>query len=174
MIDKHRVRMRFLREKFDAEGRLAARSPTNPAHSIVLTRGTDSAWRVTSLDGKTPTGHRDYDHLDGGPPTNSALAEFADTKLILIPLPKRYRDRRIKEAEDGFAACADAISRAPDDSARAMPKQDRPSPSLNISCTQRSSSSKNSSRPLRTSTSREIELPSNGLADPVSVKVVAA
>jgi hypothetical protein len=117
--------MRFLREKFDAEGRLQARCPTNPDHSIVLTRGTETAWRVTSLLGKTPTGHRDYDHLDGGPPANNALAEFTDAKLVLIPLPKRYRDHRIKEAEEGFAACAEAISRAPDDSARAIFERSR-------------------------------------------------
>ena len=67
-------------------------------------------------------GHREYDHLESASPINSALQEFAGHgwHLIRRPMPKRERLRRIKEAEEGLAACAGAITRAPDDSARAV------------------------------------------------------
>jgi hypothetical protein len=124
MIDKYRARMTILKDALDLDGRLHATSARDPSYGIVLTRNTDSSsvWRVTSFRGKEPTGHREYDVLDGKAPTQNALAEFAgdDMRLVRRTIPKRERERRIKEAREGLAACADAITKTPDDAGKAI------------------------------------------------------
>ena len=89
LIDKHRARMRELREAFDRDGRLLARSARDPDYSILLTRNgsSDAPWRVTSFRGREPVGHREYDMLDGGGPTQNALGEFAGDDMALIKGP---------------------------------------------------------------------------------------
>jgi hypothetical protein len=98
----------------ERDGRIHAVSTNSPGHSILLTpNGSSSApWRVTSFQGKEPVGHREYDRLGGGGPTQNALQEFAGGSWRLVPLPKRARGRRIREAEEGLATCADALTRA--------------------------------------------------------------
>lgn len=124
VIDKHKARMTLLREAFERDDRLYAISSRDPSYSILLTRNASSEapWRVTSFRGKEPIGHREYDRLDGGAPTQNALGEFAgdDWRIVRKPMPKRERARKLREAQEGFAACADAIGRAPDDGARRM------------------------------------------------------
>jgi len=92
-IDKHRARMRELGEAFQRDGRLYAISQRDPSYSILLSRNTtsDAPWRVTSFRGKEPTGHREYDYLEGAGPTQNAFQEFAgnDMKLVIKPLAQR-------------------------------------------------------------------------------------
>ena len=125
MIDKHKERIKLLRDVFERDDRLYAVSTRDPSYSILLSRntGSEAPWRVTSFRGKgEPTGHREYDRLDSGAPTQNALGEFGgdDWRIVRKPMPKRERARKLREAEEGFAACAEAIGRAPDDVARRM------------------------------------------------------
>lgn len=124
IIDKYKARMKELREAFERDDRLYAISAKNPSYSILLTRntGSEAPWRVTSFDGKEPTGHREYDRLEGGGPTQNALSEFSgeDFKIVRKPMPKRERERKIKEAQEGIAACEGAIDRSPDEVGRQM------------------------------------------------------
>ena len=124
LIDKYQARMKELREAFERDDRLYAISSKNPSHSILLTRNTDSEapWRVTSFDGKEPTGHREYDRLEGGGATQNAFQEFAGEEMRLVrkPMRKRERVQKIKEAQEGIAACEGAIDRAPDEAGRQM------------------------------------------------------
>lgn len=124
MVEKYRARMRELRETFDLDGRLHAVSSRDPSYSILLTLNSDisSTWRVTSFRGKEAIGHREYDRLEGGGATQNALGEFAgsDMKLVSRKIPQRERNRRIKEAEDGLKACAEAITKTPDDAGKAI------------------------------------------------------
>lgn len=87
MIQKHRARMKLLRDVFERDGCLLAFSTRNPDYSILLTRNpsSDAPWRVTSFNGREPVGHREYDELDGKSPANSALQEFSSHDLKLIP-----------------------------------------------------------------------------------------
>jgi hypothetical protein len=114
IIDKHRARMKLLRDTFDRDGRVHAVSQADPSYAILLTVNGSSAapFRVTSFRSKEPIGHREYDALDGKGATRDALAEFAGDGWNLVPLPKRMRERRIKEAEEGYAACADILARS--------------------------------------------------------------
>jgi hypothetical protein len=85
LIDKYRERMRMLREMFDRQGYLYAVSTRTPNYSILLTKNASSeaAYRVTSFAGREPTGHREYDALEGAGPCRDALAEFASTDMVL-------------------------------------------------------------------------------------------
>jgi hypothetical protein len=116
--------MKLLRDAFERDDRLYAVSSRDSSYSILLTRNASSEapWRVTSFRGKEPIGHREYDRLDGGAPTQNALGEFAgdDWRIVRKPMPKRERARKVREAEEGFAACAGAISGAPNDTDLAM------------------------------------------------------
>ena len=91
MIDRYRARMVVLHAAFERDGCLYAVSARNPGYSILLTKNvsSDARFRVTSFDGREPTGHREYDFLDGGSPTQNALSEFAGTDLVLMPRPRR-------------------------------------------------------------------------------------
>jgi hypothetical protein len=124
LIDKHRTRICLLRDALDLDGRLVAVSSRDPTYSIGLTRNSDtsSAWRVTSFRGKEPVGHCEYDRLDGGSPIQNALQEFAgdDFTFIRRTIPKRERERRIREAHEGLAACSDAITKTPDEAGNAI------------------------------------------------------
>jgi hypothetical protein len=55
-------------------------------------------------------------------PTQNALQEFASEDLVLVrrSISNRERERRIKEAEEGLAACADATTKTPDDAGKAI------------------------------------------------------
>lgn len=122
MIEHYHERMATLRRTFDLHGRLLARSTKTPSYSILLTLNTsiDALFRVTSFDGKTPTGHREYSKLDGGGPTQNALSEFLSDDLRLVPPRKRDTERRTREAEHGLLACAEAITKTPDDAGKAI------------------------------------------------------
>jgi hypothetical protein len=124
MIDKHKARMKLLREAFERDDRLYAISSRDQSYSILLTwnASSEAPWRVTSFRGKEPTGHREYDRLEGGGPTQNGFQEFAgdDWRIVRKPMPKCERARKVREAQEGFAACAEAIGRAPDDVARRM------------------------------------------------------
>lgn len=87
MIARRRAHMKALREVFDRDGVLHAVSARNPDYSILLTRNpsSDAAWRVTSFHGREPTGHREYDALDGAGPCRDAIAEFASQDMVLRP-----------------------------------------------------------------------------------------
>jgi hypothetical protein len=91
MIEKYRTRMVVLREAFERDGYLFAVSTRTPSYSILLTKNTssDAAYRVTSFDGREPVGHREYDLLEGGAPTQNGFAEFASTDFVLTPRPRR-------------------------------------------------------------------------------------
>jgi hypothetical protein len=54
---------------------------------------------------RNPTAIAKYDRLDGGSPIQNALAEIAGTEMQLVrrTIPKRERQRRIREAEEGLA-----------------------------------------------------------------------
>lgn len=86
MIDRHRARMKLLRETFDRQGYLFSVSDRDPSYSLLLTRNgsSDAAWRVTSFCGNEPVGHREYDKLEGGSPIQNAFQEFAgdDSRLV--------------------------------------------------------------------------------------------
>jgi len=99
MIDKYRARMRLLRETFDRQGYLLAVSARDPGYSIILTRNTssDAPWRVTSFRDRDPVGHREYDKLEGGAPTQNALAEFASQDMTLTPRGSRQGYRAAPE-----------------------------------------------------------------------------
>src|ERR1700742_3211678 len=99
IIAQYRARMAYLREILERDGRIHAVSTRDPSYAILLTpNGSSPApWRVTSFSGKTPVGHREYDRLDGGGPTQNALGEFVGQDWKLVSLPKRSRERRIKE-----------------------------------------------------------------------------
>jgi len=75
---------------------------------------------VTSFLGKEPVGHREYDRLEGGGPTQNGFQEFAsdDMQLVRKRMAKRKRERKIKEAQEGIAACEGAISSSPDELGR--------------------------------------------------------
>ena len=122
MIDKHRARMTDLRQAFERDDRLYAISARDPSYSILLTRNgsSDAPWRVTSFRGKEPSGHREYDHLEGGSPTQNAFHEFSGSDFVLVrkPMPKRKRERKIKEAAEAITACEGAILRSPDELGR--------------------------------------------------------
>jgi hypothetical protein len=122
MIEKHRARMKRLRQAFERDARLYAISQCDPTYSILLTRNasSDAPWRVTSFRGKEPIGYREYDRLEGGGPTHNALSEFAGSDFMLVrkPMPKRERERKIKEAEEGITACEGAITNSPDELGR--------------------------------------------------------
>ena len=66
-------------------GFLRASSASDPGYQILLTRGTESAWRVTSFRDGVPTGHREYDRLAGGGPTQNAVAEFVGFIVEQVP-----------------------------------------------------------------------------------------
>lgn len=85
MIDKRRARMKMLRERFDRDGYLFASSARNPDYSILLSRNpsSDVPFRVTSFHAGEPTGHREYDALDGAGPTRDAAGEFASLDMVL-------------------------------------------------------------------------------------------
>jgi hypothetical protein len=85
LIDNRRVRMRLLREAFDRQGYLFGISSRNPDYSILLSRNasSDAAWRVTSFHSGQPTGHREYDALDGAGSCRDGLAEFASQDIVL-------------------------------------------------------------------------------------------
>ena len=129
MVDKHQARMKELRDVLDIDGRIEAVSVRDASYRIVLTRNSDpsSVWRVTSLRDKIPIGHRQYDRLDGGSPIQNGLQEFAgaEWQLVRRTIPKRERDRKIKEAEDGLKACADAITRTSDAAGKAIFERSR-------------------------------------------------
>jgi hypothetical protein len=85
LIDKRRARMRQLREAFERQGYLFGVSSRTPSYSILLSKNasSDAPYRVTSFDSKVPTGHREYDALDGAGATRDALAEFASSDIVL-------------------------------------------------------------------------------------------
>jgi hypothetical protein len=124
LIDKHRARMQELRDVLDIDGTIQAVNVSDPAYSIVLTKNSDpsSAWRVTSFRNAIPVGHREYDHLESASPINSALQEFAGDrwKLVRRKIPKRERERRIRGVKEGLSACAEAITKTPDDAGKAI------------------------------------------------------
>jgi hypothetical protein len=95
LIDKYRARMVELRTAFERDGRLHAISARDPDYSILLTRNgsSEAPFRVTSFRGKEPVGHREYDMLDGGGPTQNGLAEFAGDGWQLVPRPMSRRER---------------------------------------------------------------------------------
>jgi hypothetical protein len=119
MIEKHRARMKLLREAFERDDRLYAVSQRDLTYSILLTRNASSEapWRVTSFRGKETIGHWEYDRLEGGGPTHNALSEFVGSDFMLVrkPMPNRERQGKIKEAEEGIAACEGAITNSPDE-----------------------------------------------------------
>lgn len=124
MIDKLRARIVELRQAFERDDRLYAVSSRDPSYSMLLTRNGSSPapWRVTSFRGKEPTGHREYDRLEGGGATQNAYQEFAGADFVLVrkPMPKRERDRKIKEGEDAMRSCGEAITKMPDAADKAM------------------------------------------------------
>jgi hypothetical protein len=124
MVEKYRARMKELRDVLDIDGRIEAISVRDPSYRILLTRNSDpsSVWRVTSWRGRTPIGHREYDHLESSSPINSALQEFAgeNWQLVRRKIPTRERERRIREANEGLVACAEAITKTPDDAGKAI------------------------------------------------------
>jgi hypothetical protein len=85
MIDKRRAHMKMLHDRFDRDGYLFASSARDPGYSILLTRNpsSDAPFRVTSFDSGVPTGHREYDALDGAGPCRESLAEFASEDMRL-------------------------------------------------------------------------------------------
>jgi hypothetical protein len=129
LVDKHRARMRHLAEVMERDGRLHAVSARDPTYSILLTKNgsSEAPWHVTSFRGRELVGHRQYDVLQGMGPTQNALQEFAGDDLRLVPKPmrKRDRDRKIKEANEGIAVCAEAITKTPDDAGKAIFLGDR-------------------------------------------------
>jgi len=85
-VDRYHTRMEELRGIVDRNGTLKAQSDRYPHYRIVLTRSTSPGvvWQVTSFDGREPTGHRDYDRLDGGSPMQNALAEFMSADMRIL------------------------------------------------------------------------------------------
>jgi hypothetical protein len=124
IIDKHRARMRELRDVLDIDGRIQAVSARDPGYSIVLTRNSDPSaiFRITSFRDNQPIGHREYDHLESHSPINSALQEFAGEgwNIIRRDIPRRERERKIKEAEDAMRSCGEAITKMPDAAGKAI------------------------------------------------------
>jgi hypothetical protein len=124
IIDKYREPMAMLRDVLERDRRILAVSVSDPTHSILLTRNGSSAapWRVTSFSRGQPLGHREYDVLDGRGPTQNALAEFAGDGWTLVrrTIPRREMESRTREANEALQACAEAITRAPDEAAKAM------------------------------------------------------
>jgi hypothetical protein len=96
LIDKYRARMRLLRETFDRQGYLLAVSSRDPEYSIILTRNpsSEAQWRVTSFRSGVATGHREYDALDVGSPTQRGFQEFASADFRLVP--REHRSNNIR------------------------------------------------------------------------------
>jgi hypothetical protein len=99
IIDRYHARMAELREVLERDGRIHAVRRDDPSYSILLKpeRKQPGAVPCTSFRGKTPVGHREYDRLDGGGPTQNGLQEFSGGAWRLLPLPKRMRERRLWE-----------------------------------------------------------------------------
>ncbi len=91
LINHYRARMTVLREAFERDGCLLAVSTRDPSYSILLTRNgsSEAAWRVTSFRDGEPVGHREYDILEGGGPTQNGLGEFASEDFVLTPRSRR-------------------------------------------------------------------------------------
>lgn len=87
MINRYRARMSLLRAAFDRQGYLHAISTSQPSYVLLLTKNgsSEAPWRVTSFRDGIPLGHREYDRLEGGGPTQNSLGEFASRDLVLVP-----------------------------------------------------------------------------------------
>lgn len=85
-IAQFHARMAMLRETVERDGHLIGESARDPSYRILLSRSVsgDAPWRVTSFRNGEPTGHREYDVLDGKGPTQNALQEFAGADVRLI------------------------------------------------------------------------------------------
>jgi hypothetical protein len=57
--------------------------------SAIAIRAIASLWRVTSFRAGEPTGHREYDALDGGGPIQRAFQEFASQDFVLTQRSSR-------------------------------------------------------------------------------------
>ena len=91
LIDKYRAHMTVLRVAFERDGYLYAVSARTPSYALLLSRNgsSDAPFRVTSFDNGQPIGHREYDMLEGGGPTQNAFGEYAGSDLVLTPRPRR-------------------------------------------------------------------------------------
>ena len=89
-VANFRHRMSILRETFDRQGYLLARSERDPSYTILLHPSTDKgvAYAVHSFRDGQPVGHRDYDHPESSSPINSALQEFASEGFKLERLAR--------------------------------------------------------------------------------------
>lgn len=87
MVALHKARMETLRDTFNAQGYLFARSQRDPGYTILLRRVADE-FNVYSFRDGQPVGHRDYDRLEGGSPVQNAYQEFASIDLQLEALPR--------------------------------------------------------------------------------------
>jgi hypothetical protein len=85
IIGKQRRRIAMLKNHFDTHGRIIADCSNDPGYRIVLTRGftAECAYQVTSFRDGVPVGHREYDQLQGGGPTQNALSEFAGDVWVI-------------------------------------------------------------------------------------------
>jgi hypothetical protein len=83
--------MAVLRAAFERDGYLYAISARNPSYALLLSRNgsSDAPWRVTSFDSGQPVGHREYNMLEGGGPTQNAYGEFGGSYLVLTPRSRR-------------------------------------------------------------------------------------
>lgn len=71
------------------DGRVVAVSKRDPNRKIVLTEGANSRYQVTSFEGDTPTGHREYKNIRGAEShLNNAASEFTGDYEIQVPKPK--------------------------------------------------------------------------------------
>lgn len=87
IITKHRARIADVRHAFERDGRVHGISKRDPSYSLLLSRNSssDAPWRVTSFRAGEPVGHREYDRVEGGGPTQNAFQEFSSDDIRLIP-----------------------------------------------------------------------------------------
>ncbi|MGE4045609.1 MAG: hypothetical protein AB7F35_12205 [Acetobacteraceae bacterium] len=84
----HRARMAEVREAFNRQGYVYAVSQRAPGYAILLTCSTIAGeFNVHSFRDGQPVGHRDYDRLEGGGPTQNAFQEFAGADFLLLSKP---------------------------------------------------------------------------------------
>ncbi len=87
MIAKHAARMAELYTVLERDGCIHGVSKRDPGYSILLTKNgsSEAPWRVTSFRDGQPVGHREYDRLEGGGPTQNAFQEFAGDGIEIVP-----------------------------------------------------------------------------------------
>ena len=80
------------------QGYLHAKSKRDPSYCLLLTTNMDgeSLWRVTSFRHHQPLGHRPYDLLDEGAPTQNALQEFVSEDWRLLPVMRPNQSQQWK------------------------------------------------------------------------------